>query len=391
MTELSIPGVFIEEIPQLPPAVREVDSAVPAFIGYTEMAKELLADDLLFSPKLINSFAEYQHYFGAPGDPLHFILYHSIRSYFDNGGGDCYVISVGGYTQGLKKEDLIKGLDVAAKKDEPTLLVFPDAVNLPGNELYEVQQAALKQASELGDRFCILDVKYANTKAAHDAVISEFRRNTGTDHLTYSAAYTPHLKLTTGEIVPASGAVAGIYCQVDKTRGVWKPPANISLNGVNDVAYPITSTEQDGLNIDATAGKSINPIWKFPGRGILIWGSRTLAGNDNEWRYVPVRRFYNMVEESIKRSCEPFVFEPNDADTWIKIKGMIENYLILKWRDGALQGAKPEHAYYVNVGLGQTMTAADVMEGRLIVEVGMAPIKPAEFIILRIFQKQLQG
>jgi uncharacterized protein len=148
-----------------------------------------------------------------------------------------------------------------------------------------------------------------------------------------------------------------------------------------------TASELDNLNVDTVAGKSINAIRYFTGKGTLVFGARTLAGNDNEWRYVPVRRFFNMVEESCKKSTEPFVFEPNDANTWVKIQGMIENFLITLWRQGALQGAKPEHAFYVAVGLGKTMTALDILEGRLIVEIGMAVVRPAEFIILRFSHK----
>ncbi|MDP3180513.1 MAG: phage tail sheath C-terminal domain-containing protein, partial [Bacteroidota bacterium] len=188
-------------------------------------------------------------------------------------------------------------------------------------------------------------------------------------------------------VMPPSGAVAGVYAQVDRTRGVWKAPANVSLNNVLAPATVFTATQLDNLNVDAVAGKSVNAIRYFTGKGTLVFGSRTLAGNDNEWRYVPVRRFFNMVEESCKKSTEPFVFEPNDANTWVKIQGMIENFLTTLWRQGALQGVKPEHAFYVAVGLGKTMTSLDILEGRLIVEIGMAVVRPAEFIILRFSHK----
>jgi len=118
-----------------------------------------------------------------------------------------------------------------------------------------------------------------------------------------------------------------------------------------------------------------------------VWGARTLAGNDNEWRYVPVRRFFNMVEESVKKSTSWVVFEPNDANTWVKVKSMIENFLTLLWREGALAGAKPEEAFFVNVGLNQTMTFVDILEGRMIIRIGMAAVRPAEFIILEFSHK----
>jgi hypothetical protein len=188
-------------------------------------------------------------------------------------------------------------------------------------------------------------------------------------------------------VMPPSGAIAGVYALVDRTRGVWKAPANVSLNSVLAPATVFTASQLDNLNVDAVAGKSVNAIRYFTGKGTLVFGARTLAGNDNEWRYVPVRRFFNMVEESCKKSTEPFVFEPNDANTWVKIQGMIENFLTTLWRQGALQGVKPEHAFYVAVGLGKTMTSLDILEGRLIVEIGMAVVRPAEFIILRFSHK----
>ena len=191
--------------------------------------------------------------------------------------------------------------------------------------------------------------------------------------------------------LPPSGAVAGVYARVDNARGVWKAPANESLNSVSGPSVQISADEQSNLNVDAVAGKSINAIRSFTGKGTLVWGARTLMGNDNEWRYISVRRFFNMVEESCKKSTEPFVFEPNDANTWVKVQGMIENFLTVLWRQGALQGAKPEHAFYVAVGLGKTMTALDILEGRMIVEIGMAVVRPAEFIILQFSHKMAES
>jgi phage tail sheath protein FI len=188
-----------------------------------------------------------------------------------------------------------------------------------------------------------------------------------------------------------SGAIAGVYARVDAERGVWKAPANVDLRYVIAPTISVTAEEQELLNIDATSGKSINAIRTFTGKGTLVWGSRTLAGNDNEWRYVPVRRFFNFAEESIKKATEFVVFEPNDANTWLRTKAMIENFLTTQWRAGALAGAKPEDAFYVSVGLGTTMTALDVLEGRMNIEIGMAVVRPAEFIILKFSHKLQQS
>jgi phage tail sheath protein FI len=192
-------------------------------------------------------------------------------------------------------------------------------------------------------------------------------------------------------ILPPSGGVAGVYASVDSNRGVWKAPANASLASVLGPYFIISAQEQESLNVDANAGKSINAIRAFTGKGTLVWGTRTLAGNDNEWRYVPVRRYFNYAEESIKKATEPFVFEPNDINTWVRVKAMIENFLTLEWRSGALAGAKATDAFYVKVGLGETMTAVDILEGRMIVEIGLAVVRPAEFIILRFSHKMQES
>jgi phage tail sheath protein FI len=190
--------------------------------------------------------------------------------------------------------------------------------------------------------------------------------------------------------LPPSGAVAGIYARVDRDRGVWKAPANVAVTSVIDLTRTFTDAQQGALNVDPTGGKSINVIRSFIGRGTLVWGARTLAGNDNEWRYIPVRRLFITIEESTKKASAFSVFEPNDATTWLKVRAMIESYLYGLWERGALAGSTPEAAYFVNVGLGKTMTPQDVLEGRMIVEIGVAAVRPSEFIILR-FTHQLQA
>jgi hypothetical protein len=210
-----------------------------------------------------------------------------------------------------------------------------------------------------------------------------------TDSATFNDIKTQLAKLYIK--MPPSSAMAGVYARVDRDRGVWKAPANVGLNYVIKPSVKITNDMQDGLNVDTVAGKSINAIRAFTGKGTLVWGARTLAGNDNEWRYISVRRFFNMVEESVKKATGQFVFEPNDANTWVKVRAMIENFLILQWRAGALAGAKPDEAFYVRVGLGQTMTAEDILNGYMHVEIGMAVVRPAEFIILKFSHKLQQS
>jgi phage tail sheath protein FI len=371
-------------------------------------------------------------------------MYYAMRAYFDNGGGPCYICSVGDITGSVSKPDLTGGLDEVEKYDEPTLLVFPDAPALTVNNYYALMNEAMTQAQKLGDRFAIIDTH--NDDSA--TVRSSATLGNGKDLLKYGAVYHPNLKtiynylyedsavtiahnvtdetntsaagaydtdtldqladsadpsfdlLTYNQLkleieklkvtLSPSAAVAGIYARVDDNRGVWKAPANESVNAVTEPTQMITHEEQEDLNVHST-GKSINAIRSFAGKGILVWGARTLAGNDNEWKYIPVRRFFNMVEESVEKAVEQFVFEPNDANTWVKVRAMIENFLTLQWRAGALAGAKAEQAFFVRVGLGETMTADDILNGIMNVEIGMAAVRPAEFIILKFSHKMQEA
>ena len=211
----------------------------------------------------------------------------------------------------------------------------------------------------------------------------------GAIRATQTALYNQIKLALAGErvLLPPSAAVAGVYASVDRTRGIWKAPANVGISSVIGPVAKISDREQEDLNIDPTAGKSVNAIRAFTGKGTLVWGARTLAGNDNEWRYVSVRRLFNMIEESSKKASAFAVFEPNDDTTWLKVRGMVESYLYGLWERGALAGPTPEQSYFVNVGLGKTMTAQDVLEGRMIVEIGIAAVRPAEFVVLRFTHK----
>jgi phage tail sheath protein FI len=471
-TMYKTPGVYVEEISLFPPSVSQVETAIPAFIGYTEKAQKLIDKDLLTVPTRITSLLEYEQYFGGadkeqaivvniddvydsagnltrtcqvpvPATKSPYLMYYSMQLYFANGGGPCYIISVGDYSSGtVSKTDLGQngGLALLAREDEPTLIVFPDASGISQvANFYDLYEEALMQCQKLQDRFTIIDT-YSQASTFADTLRTNISLET--DFLKYGAAYYPWLRTTIpyafseGDVtishtetnapggttsydtlainnttvkantalynqikaelrklmvvLPPSSAMAGIYARVDSTRGVWKAPANVGVMSVVGPDKKVTNQEQDGLN-DDPSGKSINVIRTFAGKGTVVWGARTLAGNDNEWRYVPVRRFFNMVEESVKKATGQFVFEPNDANTWIKVRAMIENFLTLQWRAGALAGAKPEDAFFVKVGLGQTMTAQDILEGRMIVEIGMAAVRPAEFIILRFSHKMQES
>lgn len=479
MTNPLTPGVYIEEISTIPPSIAAVETAIPAFIGYTEIVEKDKSDKIIINPTRITSMLEFEEKFGGPfkeiisvtiddqldndkkifsreinasiSSTLTYFLYYSIKMFFDNGGGPCYIVSIGDYSKAISADDLKGGIATLEKVDEPTLLVFPDAVSLNDQDLYgNVVISALSLCNKLQDRFTIADViynedsdpdeekiKYSKYKYAE---IESYRSTLGTEYLKYGACYFPFINTTlncgysddlveithteNGVIpesevnqidkngyadlkngnpsiyraieakikklyvtIPPSGAIAGVYARVDKDRGVWKAPANVGLKSVIGPTVKISNQEHGDLNIDATSGKSVNAIRTFVGKGTLIWGARTFAGNDNEWRYIPVRRFYIFVEESVKKATEFVVFEPNDANTWLRVKTMIENFLTLQWRNGALAGAKADDAFFVKVGLGQTMSALDILEGRMNIEIGMAAVRPAEFIILKFSHK----
>jgi hypothetical protein len=188
--------------------------------------------------------------------------------------------------------------------------------------------------------------------------------------------------------MPPSAAMAGIYKMVDDTRGVWKAPANVGVTGAVSPIVDITGPDQEDLNV-TPQGKSVNAIRSFIGEGVMVWGARTLDGNSLDWRYVNVRRTMIMLEESCKLAAKAYVFEPNVAGTWLSIKSMIENFLTSVWKRGGLAGASAEDAFSVHCGLGDTMTADDILEGYLRVTVLVAVSHPAEFIEIT-FQQQMQ-
>lgn len=464
MAEYKTPGVYIEEIPKLPPSIASVETAIPAFIGYTEKAQLKEPDDLLNTPRRISSMLEYVQYFGGPQlessiqvtidttqpgkvdvqgkvlTPGKYLMYYSLQMFFINGGGDCYIVSVGDYsTNVIDMTTLQGGLTEVAKVNEVTLILFPDGLNMSSaGNYYALHKEAMDQAALLKDRFVVMDVWVNPTDVAFDP-ITEFRNADFGDIDTkkYAAIYYPRLytrldyqyddsgssvaivgkgdgtlngtlaelksknnalffqakgAITDIELLlPASSAVVGKYAQVDSTRGVWKAPANVGVDYAVRPEVIISNKQQENLNVDVQDGKSVNVIRSFPGRGpAIIWGARTLAGNDNEWRYISVRRFFNMVEESVKNATEQFVFEPNDRNTWLRVKSMIENYLTQQWKAGALMGTTTREAFFVKVGLNETMSELDIWEGRMIVEIGLAVVRPAEFIILRFMHKMLQ-
>jgi phage tail sheath protein FI len=393
------PGVFVEEIPTLPPRVTGVDTGVAAFLGYTEKEEDPATGAALDGASLlVASMIEFERAFGGAwqGKEASPWLYDAMRLFWQNGGNRAWIASAGSFDAfeadrakgALDPVRLRAALGRIGDLDGPALLAAPDALLMTADDYHAFAAAMLEQALARRDRFVILDVHGdpADGLALVDAfqqAIEPMGKARG-----FGAAYFPPLFLDSGgapRAVPPSGAVAGAIVANDGNRGVWKAPANIQMQAIGDVSVVIDDAHQGPMNAPPN-GAAVNAIRRFAGRGILIWGARTLDANDNDYRYVPVRRTMIFVEQSLKAALAPFAFEPNDAASWTKAKGMIENFLIDLWRQGALIGATPKDAFFVSVGLGSTMTAQDILDGRMIVTVGMAPARPAEFVILSLVQ-----
>jgi uncharacterized protein len=535
------PGVYVTEVSAFPPSVVGVETAVPAFIGYTHKAK-LGSRSVAMTPVAITSFAEFQQIFGPEPDPdgtfpqdppvsfvfaevtktdpnkpdpnkpdpnnpdpnkpdpskpdpskpevtpvdftiqdkdysltlkpdaKRFYLSSSIRLFYANGGGNCYVVSVGNYDAPVDSKKLIDGLDAIHDQVGPTILVVPDST-LVTTGFADVAAKMLRQCKELGDRVALLDVPGADKidprlPGAMDKPVEDFRTAVGTEGLSYGMAYFPFLNTSiyeatdfnyanldstglealktalkavvdpTGKskdaavtkmndkigkisatcdkalnndlsaafpvlkqiyslmarslnVLPPSGAMAGVFTYVDNARGVWNAPANISLTSVSGPTFKVTAKTQENLNVPIE-GKAINAIRDFVGQGTLVWGARTLDGNSNDYRYIQVRRTLVYVEQSIKAALNPFVFAPNNGQTWVAVTAMISNFLNDLWTQGGLMGAKASEAFSVQCGLGSTMTGLDILNGYLRVQVTLQMIHPAEFIELTVSQK-MQG
>lgn len=511
------PGVYIEEVSAFPNSVAQVETAIPAFIGYTPQANHK-GNDCTFVPTKISSFLEFERIFCFPNslDPVQqyspqyylvhqsskpslgdflligndyysivpdphtiYYLYNSVKLFYQNGGQNAYIVSVGGYgkasgvplllgaplvNSNVQLADLLKGLEALKKEEEPTMYICPEATLLSIAENGTLMQQMLLQNSEMQTAISIFDIIGGNREnpLGRNVDIEAFRSHTGTVGLSYGAAYYPfvgttimgerdlnYTNLLNGDVkalaniissepgveervldllksiynssnpqsvnenhrdllsisptynaiisavlqvantLPASGGMAGVITMVDNMQGVWKAPANVSMSGVDSLPIKIDNRAQETLNVDALSGKSINALRIFPGMGVMVWGVRTLDGNSLDWRYINVRRTMICIDQSCKNACKSFVFEPNDANTWVRITSMIENFLNSLWRQGGLIGAVPKDAYFVGCGLGTTMTTNDILDGRLIVNIGVAVTRPAEFIIISFSQQMV--
>ena len=442
------PGVTIKEIDAFPLSVVGVNTAIPVFVGTTQKPADDAQGNTINGPVLINTLAEYIERFGlAEAQPFtveisesknqnevpvpdHYDinkvkddtstkdtktdLYYQMQMFYANGGSTCYV-----YSTEDKTWEKINGS--LATKDDITIVVLPETFK-------SSYGAAINKCAAL-NRIVLLSSPYK-------ADMSGFRGDVGSENLKHAAAYTPYLNTSLGYVIdpgqinvsadpaittlglettkplsefktkqtqlynqilaavtafkvndlPPTGAMAGVYAKTDRDRGVWMAPANVALNSVIKPSEDITAFEQESLNVDPSTGKSINAIRYFPGKGTLVWGARTLDGNSNDWRYISVRRTVSYVEQSLEFALQNYVFESNNAMTWLKVSTMIDTFLNELWQQGGLVGSSANDAYFVNLGLGSTMTPQDILAGRMIINIGLAMVRPAEFIELSVTQ-----
>jgi Bacteriophage tail sheath protein len=278
-----------------------------------------------------------------------------------------------------------RGMGSLAALTEVSMVVMPDVMALGKNgdgdvQIRDLQGKMIAHCENMGERMALLD-------APPDMLpqdILEWRMETAGYDSKFATLYYPWIEVMDPiskrpMMVPPSGHVAGIWARTDSTRGVHKAPANEVVMGANGLGFQITGDEQGALN-----KVGINCIRSFPGRGIRVWGARTIS-SDPEWRYLNVRRLFNFISESIMDGTQWAVFEPNDQRLWTSLQVSASNFLTRVWRDGALFGANPTEAFYVKCD-AETNPPDMVEAGQVTVEIGIAPVKPAEFVVFRISQ-----
>jgi hypothetical protein len=385
------PGVYVEEVSTGAKPIAAVSTSTAALVGVAPNAQARLNEAVA-----INSWSQFIKEFVLDDSPST-DLARAVFAFFNNGGARCYVLNIGEGNPIAGDARKRTGLAALEPKDEVAIVAAPgytDAVS------YE---AMLAHCESMGDRVAILDapkevkdtdllkeVATAGGGGTEEAGKPARKGGGGlrprTSDSGYGALYFPWIRgrdpLAAGVIVdqPPSGSIAGIYARVDAERGVHKAPANEPIRGAVGLNYLVTHEEQGGLN---KAG--VNCIRFFPNSGIRVWGARTLAEEASEWRYINVRRLFNMIKESISEGTGWVVFEPNDPTLWQSIIRDVSAFLTLLWRDGALMGATPQQAFFVKCD-AETNPPEVIDAGRVVIEIGIAPVKPAEFIVFKIGQ-----
>jgi uncharacterized protein len=346
------PGIYIQEINKQPQSIEGVSTSTAAFLGEAETGPT--------TPTLVTSFTEYQRAFGSYFGEGKYLPY-AVEGFFLNGGKRCYVCRVtdSNYTSALAK---LETVDVS-------IIYSPNAQAVSG-----LADVLIDHCERLKYRFVIFD----SLKGQNPSSVTKPRESSFAA-LYYPWIYVKQTGVNVTCLVPPGGHVAGIYARTDIEVGVHKAPANQVVEGAVGLLGTMKSYQQDNLNL-----QGINTIRDFVGKGIRVWGARTLS-SDPEKKYVNLCRLLIFLEQSIEKGTEWAVFEPNNAATWAKLKTTIENFLTQTWETGMLLGTKQQEAYFVECGRS-TMTQNDIDNGRLIVLIGVALVKPAEFIIFRIKQ-----
>jgi phage tail sheath protein FI len=393
------PGIYIEEIATGPRPIEAVGTSTAGFVGVAPNVNARPHEAVA-----INNWSQFVREFAAEGNTST-PLSQAVFGFFQNGGGRCYVVNVGPDNALIGDGTKRKGVETLEEVDEIAIVAAPGFADPASYD------TILSHCEKLKDRVAILDTPEdvanidalktvgtapatrkskkpgdSDTPAAGDSASAASGLRPRSSDGGYGALYFPWIVVrdpfTPKNLlaVPPSGHVAGIYARTDSTRGVHKAPANETIRGALDLTYRVTREEQGELNQNG-----VNCIRLFPDQGIRIWGARTLADSASEWRYLNVRRLFNMIEESIARGTRWVVFEPNDISLWKSIRRDVSAFLTLQWRQGALMGATPEEAFFVQCD--EETNPPDVIDaGMVITVIGIAPVKPAEFVIFRIGQ-----
>jgi hypothetical protein len=374
------PGVYVEEVDRGSKPIEAVGTSTVAFLGECNVGP-------VNKPTLVTNWSQFTKNFGDFANSR--FLAHGVYGFFNNGGSRAFVVNVGMIPEDGDLAKIRPGLYIGddkgpGKRTGLKALEEIDEVNIlcvPGQTDPAIQDAVLSHCENMKYRFAVLD----SPEELEDGGVDKLPKPRDSK---YGAYYFPWVKIydpLQGEIFqPPSGYVAGIYARTDAERGVHKAPANEIVRGALDLKFNVTRGEQDILN-----PKGINCIRALRNRGIRIWGARTIS-SDPSWRYINVRRLFNMVEQSIEFGTQWVVFEPNDHRLWKRVERTISAFLLRIWRTGALMGKTPEEAFYVKCN-EETNPPEVVDAGQMICEIGLCPVKPAEFVIFRIGQMPAGG
>lgn len=367
---LTSAGVYLREIP--PDPDRSLVTGIPVFLG---VAQTLFHADAAIAvlpiARRLTLWTQFVQYFGDA--LIESYLGHVVRGFFESGGLCCYVIPLRNHS----REALIEGLQIAEPLDRIDLVCAPDIVRNPPNLAVEMQALVLEHCDRMGDRFAILDALNVTDSTAIDALIAQKQRLVGDN----GALYTPWLKVeSTSEFLPPCGHVAGIYALNDRTVGSHRAPANYRLEAVLDLSFPFA--DRDWQTLNPAIGSGINCIRSFRGRGIRVWGARTLSQHP-DWRYVNIRRLKITLLRWAEQHLADAVFEPNNSAIWGRLSRELTVYCETLWERGAIQGRTSDEAFYVKCD-AETNPPERRNLGQVTVEIGLAFTAPAEFIVLSI-------